>query len=84
MGCGLLLVLALLVLPFLLASLAFFHLPQLLGKVLFAHQPTRIVVLHLLTELLQFFANQSGLLLLGLCLFNLTDGIFYLAVGLFQ
>ena len=76
--------LALLVFTLFLAGLTLLHLLQLTGEVLFAHQSARIVVLHLLAELLQLFTNQSGLFLLGLCLFDFSDSVFYLTVRLGQ
>ena len=87
-GCQLLtggtLFFALFLLALCLAGLALLHLAQFLGKVLFAHQSAGVVVLHLLTELLQFFAHFAGALFLSLCLLDFADGVLYPAVGLGQ
>jgi hypothetical protein len=44
----------------------------------------RVATDHLLTELVQFFADKSGLLLLGLGLLNVANGVLYLAIGFLQ
>ena len=84
-GCQLLaggtLLFAFFLLALCLTGLALLHLAQLLGKVLLAHQSAGVVVLHLLTELLQFFAHFAGALFLSLRLLDFADGVLYPAVG---
>ena len=81
---ALLLLLCFLGLALRLACLALFHLAKFPGKVFLAHQSAGVVALHLLAELLQFFANLAGTLFLSLRLTNLADGILNLTVGLGQ